>query len=367
MAKAQGTILEIDLEALRHNYDYFKSRLKTSTKIIAVIKAFGYGTDAFHIASYLEKLHIDYVAVAYVEEGVSLRKRGIQTPILVFHPQEISFKTCIQYSLEPSLYSKRVLESFIKIAEAENQYNYPIHIKCNTGMNRLGFVKKDVEFIIKRVHKSKAIKINSIFSHLVASEDKNEKEFSLQQIKSFQIISNELYNNLPYQPMLHILNTSGVLNYPEAQFDMIRMGIGLLGFANNIETTKELKNVVSLKSVISQIHTIKKGESIGYNRTYKVEKAIRSATIPIGYADGISRALGNGIGSVKISNKKAEIIGIICMDMLMVDITNIDCKEGDEVVIFNSQEMINNFAKRTTTISYEILTAISQRVKRIVK
>ncbi len=367
MAKVQETILEIDVNALDHNYNYFKSKLRSSTKIIAVIKAFGYGTDALIIATYLEKLDVDYFAVAYVEEGVYLRKQGIQTPILVLHPQIITFKTCIEYNLEPNIYSKRTLEAFIEVAETKNQQEYPIHIKFNTGLNRLGFTKDDVNQIVKKITQTSAVKIASIFSHLVASEDLNEKEFSLQQIETFKSIATQVLQQLPYQPMLHMLNTSGVLNYPEAQFDMVRIGIGLLGFTNDSKETENLQNVISLKSIISQIHTIKKGETIGYNRAFKANEDIKSATIPIGHADGIHRALGNGVGSVRIHGKAAKIIGNVCMDMLMVDSTTIDCKEGDEVVIFNSQEMINNLAKKANTISYEILTAISQRVKRIVK
>jgi len=367
MTKVQGTVLEIDVNALQYNYNYFKSKLKVNTKIIAVIKAFGYGTDAFIIANYLDKLGVDYFAVAYVEEGVSLRKQGIQTPIIVLHPQIVSFKACIQYKLEPNIYSQRILEAFIAVAKTENQQEYPIHIKFNTGLNRLGFTKDVISSLIEEIMNTSALKIASIFSHLVASEDLNEKEFSLQQISTFKNITTQVLQQLPYQPMLHMLNTSGVLNYPEAQFDMVRIGIGLLGFANDSKETEILQNVVSLKSIISQIHTIGKGETVGYNRAYTAEKTMRTATIPIGHADGIHRALGNGLGSVKIQDKEAVIIGNVCMDMLLVDITTIACKEGDEVILFNTQKMVNNLAQKSQTISYEILTATSQRVKRIVK
>ncbi|MCF6348433.1 MAG: alanine racemase [Flavobacteriaceae bacterium] len=367
MSKVQETVLEIDLNALKHNFKYIKSKLNNNTKILAVVKAFGYGTDACEIAKYLEKLKIDYLAVAYTKEGVALRDAGIKTPILILHPQTTTFKTIIERCLEPNLYSKRVLDAFVAIAEAEHQKNYPIHIKFNTGLNRLGFKEDAISFIISKIKSTTSIKITSVFSHLIASEDLNEQSFSDQQIVAFKNITKCLFDQLGYKPMLHILNTSGILNYPEAQFDMVRSGIGLYGFGNNDTDTKMLQNVASLKSIISQIHHIKKGESVGYNKAFVADRTTKTATIPIGHADGIHRAFGNGKGFVTIKGKKASIVGNVCMDMLMVNITNIDCKEGDEVILFDNQKTVNELAENINSISYEIITAISQRVKRIVK
>lgn len=367
MSKIQETVLEIDLTALKHNLEYIKSKINNNTKILAVVKAFGYGTDTVKVAQYLELLKVDYLAVAYVKEGEALRDSGIKTPILVLHPQPVNFEILIDKCLEPNLYTPRVLNEFLEIAKKKNQDDYPIHIKFNTGLNRLGFSEDDVEDITNILSTAPQVKVKSIFSHLAASEDKNEKEFSLQQISSFKDIAKEFTRMIGYKPMLHQLNTSGIFNYPEAQFDMVRCGMGLYGFGNDPNFTKHLKLVAALKSVISQVHLIEPNESVGYNRSYKANEFTKTATIPIGHADGIHRAFGNGKGYVTIKGKKAPIVGNVCMDMLMVNISDIDCKEGDEVVIFDNQETVNDLAQRIDTISYEIVTAISQRVKRIVK
>jgi len=367
MSKIQETVLEIDSKALKHNLEYIKSKINNSTKILAVVKAFGYGSDAVKVAQLLALFKVDYLAVAYVKEGVTLRDSGITTPILVLHPQPVNFEILIDNCLEPNLYTPRVLNEFLEVAKKKKQNDYPIHIEFNTGLNRLGFGENDVNDITNKLSAAPQIKVKSIFSHLAASEDKNEKEFTLQQIRSFTDIAKEFTRKIGYKPMLHQLNTSGVLNYPEAQFDMVRCGIGLYGFGNDPNFTKHLKLVASLKSIISQVHLIEPNESVGYNRAFKSTKTTKTATIPIGHADGIHRAFGNGKGYVTIKGKKAPIVGNVCMDMLMVNVTNIDCKDGDEVIIFDTQETVNALAERINTISYEILTAISQRVKRIVK
>jgi alanine racemase len=365
MPKAQETVLEIDLKALKYNFDYLKSKLQPNTQFLAVVKAFAYGSDAGEIANYLQSLGVDYFAVAYVKEGVALRKAGIRTPILVLHPQAVNFKKLIEHCLEPSLYNAKILKEFISVAFKENQINYPVHIKFNTGLNRLGFWQEDVNFIQKEVSHTKVIKVKSIFSHLAASEDLNEKPFTLSQIKNFKTIAMNFENTFGYKPMLHICNTSGILNYPEAHFDMVRSGIGLYGFGNSDKENKHLKPIASLKTVISQIHSIEKGESIGYNRAFKSDSFLKTATLPIGHADGIGRQYGNGKGFVTINGQKAPILGNVCMDMIMVNITNIDCIEGDEVIIFDSKTTAEHLAETTNTISYEIITAISQRVKRV--
>ncbi|QFZ54568.1 alanine racemase [Oceanihabitans sp. IOP_32] len=366
MRKAQETTLEIDLKALKHNFEHLKSKLDSNTKFLAVVKAFAYGSDACVIANYLQDLKVDYFAVAYVNEGIALRAAGITTPILVLHPQAVNFKTCVAHCLEPSLYSSKILKEFIGFASAEKLHQYPIHLKFNTGLNRLGFGVNDIHGIASQLKKSAVVKTKSIFSHLAASEDLNEKEFSLNQIQSFKTISEKFVKAVGYKPMLHMCNTSGILNYPEAHFDMVRSGIGLYGFGNSTVENKNLKPIASLKTVISQIHHIDKGESVGYNRAFKSELPVKTATLPIGHADGIGRQYGKGKGFVTINGQKAPILGNVCMDMIMVNITNINCEEGDEAIVFDAQHTSENLAETVNSISYELLSAISQRVKRIV-
>lgn len=362
-----ATVLEINKNAIQHNLTFFRSQLNKKTKILVVVKAFAYGSDSIILANILAKENVDYLAVAYTEEGIVLRKAGIKLPILVLHPQIQNFKLLIDNCLEPNLYSKKTVLKFIEILDELKLQNYPIHIKFNTGLNRLGFSINDVSEVISLIKNKEVVKLKSVFSHLAASEDLNEKAFTENQISSFNKIKNSFEKVFIDKPMFHLLNTSGIVNYQEAQYDMVRLGIGIFGFANDDKITKRLENVLTLKSIISQIHLVKKGETIGYNRAFKTTEAIKTATIPIGHADGISRQLGNKIGYVTINNKKAPIIGNVCMDMLMVDVTAINCKEGDEVIVFNSQEKIIEMSIKTDTIPYELLTMISQRVGRIVK
>ena len=360
------TVLEIDGKALEHNLHYFKNKLHQNTKILAVVKAFGYGGDGVQIASFL-KNKVNYFAVAYAHEGEALRDADIATPILVLHPQIQNFDQIALHQLEPSIYNLKTLTAFLAYAEDKALMAYPIHIKFNTGLNRLGFSKEEIPLIIDCIKKSKYVKIKSILSHLAASEDVNEQDFTLRQINNFKQIIQEVCRHLNYTPMAHILNTSGVINYPEAQFDMVRIGIGLYGFGNDKTETSHLKNSHILKSTISQTHVVKIGETVGYNRAFKAKKNTKIATIPIGHADGLSRKLGNGNGSVTILNQKALIVGNVCMDMIMVDVTDINCKEGDDVFIFKTQEDILTISTVSETISYEILTMISQLIKRLLK
>ncbi|WP_452219119.1 alanine racemase [Lacinutrix undariae] len=366
MPKVTETVLEVNLNALKNNYTYLKSKISNNTLFMAVVKAYAYGSDANEVANYLQELNVDYFAVAYTSEGVALRDAGITKPILVLHPVATAFETIIERCLEPSLYNTKVLNQFIAVAQAKNQNNYPIHLKFNTGLNRLGFTKTDISTISQTLTSQIAVKTKSIFSHMAASEDFDEKEFTLQQIATFNTIAKSFSTAIGYQPLLHMCNTSGILNYPEAHYNMVRSGIGLYGFGNSEKEDKNFTPIASLKSIISQIHYIKAGESIGYNRGFITTTDIKTATIPIGHADGISRQYGNGNGFVTINNKTAPIIGNVCMDMIMVNITDISCNEGDEVIIFGKTPTANQFAHGANTISYEILTAISQRVKRII-
>ncbi len=365
MPKITETVLEINLSALRDNYNYLRSKIKKGTKFMAVVKAYAYGSDAVEIAKELVELGVDYLAVAYVNEGIVLRDAGINTPIIVLHPQLINFEILIDRCLEPSLYNSRSFNRFIEIASLKNQLNYPVHIKFNTGLNRLGFWEDDVNYIVSILNKTKVIKVKSVFSQLAASEDLSEKEFSQNQIKCFKSISDKIIKELDYLPLLHMSNTSGILNFPKAHLDMVRSGIGLYGYGNSESENKNFTPIASLKSIISQIHKIEKGESVGYNRAYKSNGVTKTATIPIGHADGISRTYGNGKGWVTINDKKAPIIGNVCMDMMMVDISSIDCHEGDEVIIFGEHPRADHLAEENNTISYELITAISQRVKRV--
>lgn len=366
MPKATETLLEIDLNALDNNYKYITSKIKPGIKVLAVVKAFGYGSDSVVIAKELAELGVDYFAVAYANEGETLRNAKIETPILVLHPLPVNFEVILNRCLEPSIYSRKTLEEFIAFAEEKKQTNYPIHLKFNTGLNRLGFVESDLGFISETISKTKGVKVKSAFSHLAATEDLKEREFTLGQIDTFRKISEELISKLGYKPLLHCANTSGIINYPSAHFDMVRTGIGLYGFGNDKEENKHLKPVGTLKTVISQIHKIEKGESVGYNRGFIAEQTTLSATLPIGHADGIPRSYGKGKGWVTINGEKAHILGNVCMDMIMVDVTNIDCEEGDEAIIFGPSATADELSAAINSISYELITAVSQRVKRIV-
>ncbi|MEO9894196.1 alanine racemase [Aurantibacter sp.] len=367
MTNNSETVLEIDLTALEHNFNFFKSIIQPSTKFLGVAKAYAYGSDAILIAKKLESLKVDYFAVAYVNEGVQLREAGIETPILVLHPQPSNFEILIQKNLEPNLYSHRVLDLFLKVASENNLNNYPVHLKFNTGLNRLGFEKKDIDRIAKTLNTGEELKVVSIFSHLAASEDLNEKEFTLKQIESFNLIGEEFITKLGIHPFKHILNTSGIINYTHAQLDMVRSGIGLYGYGNTPEIDQKLKPVVTLKTAISQIHYIEPNESVGYNRKHISNKKQKIATLPLGHADGIGRQYGNGKTYVLVNGKKAYIIGNICMDMIMIDVSKIDCKEGDQVEVFGKSLSAEDFSFTANTITYELLTGISQRVKRNVK
>ncbi|QDO93254.1 alanine racemase [Formosa sediminum] len=366
MPKAQETLLEIDLKALEHNVTYLKSIINPATKFMAVVKSYAYGNDAAEIAKFLENLHVDYFAIAYTYEGEQLRTAGVTTPILVLHPQSVSFNSLITKHLEPNLYSLKILKEFIETAKQLKLKHYPVHLKFNTGLNRLGFSENDIPEILSVLKATDTVKVASVFSHLGASEDLNEKTFTLNQIKAFKNYSEKLLAGLLYKPLLHMCNTSGIINYPEAHFDMVRSGIGMYGFGNSDLENTHFKPITTLKTVISQIHKIKKGDSVGYNRGYICNTPLTTATLPLGHADGIGREYGNGKGFVAINGQKAPIVGNTCMDMIMVDITNIDCQEGDEVIVFGDYPTAEMFAATANTISYELLTGLSQRIKRVI-
>ena len=359
------TTLEVNLNAIVHNINIHKSLLKPETKVCAMVKAFSYGLGGYEIAEFLQHHHIDYLGVAYADEGVDLRKNGITTPILVMNPEQSSYDTIIDYHLEPEIYSLRVLDLFGKQLQAKGiQEIYPIHIKIETGMHRLGFKEDEIDDLIKTLKKYN-VKIASIFSHLSCADVPEEKEYTLHQLETFERVSSKIIQNIDYKPIRHILNTAGIINFTDYQYDMVRIGIGMMGISCVPEIEKQLQNVATFKTVISQISKVEKGDSIGYSRKYIAEKGTRIATIPIGYADGIPRLIGNKKGFVIIKGQKVPIVGNVCMDMLMADLGEIPAKEGDEVVIFNSCKTLEEFADYCQTIPYEVLTSISRRVKRI--
>ncbi len=363
--KTHETVLEINLNSISHNLNFYKSKLKPTTKLMVMVKAFGYGNGGFEIAKLLEHHKIDYLGVAFADEGISLKNAGINLPIMVLNPENSSFSAIIQHQLEPEIYSIKGLKAFLKIANDKKLEHFPIHIKIDTGMHRLGFEEENMEELISILKQNKTTEVKSILSHMATSDDGKHYKFAISQIDLFEKLSSRLISELNINPIRHILNTSGISNFPKAQFDMVRLGIGLYGISNDSEEQKYLENVGTLKSIISQIRTIDSGESVGYGRRFIATKPTKIATIPIGYADGISRHWGNELGFVMIHNKKATIVGSICMDMLMVDVSEIDCEEGDSAIIFGENPTVKYMAEKLQTIPYEILTSISQRVKRI--
>ncbi len=363
--KTHATVFEINLESIIHNLNYFTSILKPKTKVMAMVKAFAYGSGSYEIAKLLEHHKIDYLAVAYADEGIALRKVGIQLPIMVLNPEQRSFDAMIRYRLEPEIYSLDMLKSF---AEAINLATlnevFPIHLKIDTGMKRLGFEEEELEWLALILSSNKQLKVASIFSHLAASEDKKWDKFTKTQINKFEKAYDKICSIIEYKPIKHIVNSNGAIRFKNAQFDMIRLGLGLYGINENVQ--KELIPVGTLTSTISQIRNIKKGETIGYGRVGKMKKDGKIAIVAIGYADGLSRALSNGKGFMFLKNKKVPIIGNVCMDMTMIDVSDIDnVAKGDKVEIFGENINVNDLAKQAHTISYEILTSISERVKRV--
>lgn len=361
------TVLEVDLQAFRHNLRYFRSRLRVNTKIVAMVKAFAYGVGISRLAQVLEEEGVDYLAVAYADEGLALRRIDVKTPILVFNPEPNGFENIVNFDMQPEIFSLHFFETFIQFLEQKSLGKpYPIHIKLDTGMNRLGFVSEELkklkQILAKNLH---LVNVVSIFSHMAASESDEFEDFSVEQIARFRKMSDIIQAVLPEKAAEHILNTSGIERFPQAQLDMVRIGIGMFGLSYVAEVQAQLRNVCTLKSRIAQIKKVKKGETIGYNRAFKAEKDMRIAMVFIGYADGLPRALSNGKGGLWIQGKIAPIVGNVCMDITMIDISEIDAKVSDEVIIFGGPIPIADFAKKLGTISYEVLTDLSTRVRRV--
>lgn len=361
--KTHETVLDVNLDAIVHNFNFYRSRLNPKTKIICMVKADGYGAGSEEIAKTLQYHKCDYLAVAVAEEGVRLRKAGITIPIIVLNAEVGGFEELISYSLEPEVYNFRILDAFIKEAKIQGIIDYPIHLKIDTGMHRLGFTEEDIPSLMERIQSQSGVCIHSIFSHLAASESWVFDEFTTQQIETFKKTANIITDTCKYPIYKHILNSAGIERFPEEQMDMVRLGISLYGISGS--GLNGLKNVCTLKTTILQIKHIEKGETVGYGRKGYFNHNATIATIRIGYADGISRQFGNGIGKVFINGHIVPFVGNICMDISMIDITDIEAKEGDSVIIFGSELPITDMAKSIETIPYEILTSISHRVKHI--
>lgn len=363
--KVHQTILEINLNAIAYNYKVFQQMLKPTTKMMVMVKAFAYGSGGTEIANLLQYHKADYLGVAYADEGVELRKAGITIPIMVLNPEDNAFDSITDYNLEPDIFSFTQLEYFEKHVQKAGLKNYPIHIEVETGMNRLGFDPKDIKKLATMLKNNSYLKIQSVFSHLAASEDKVEDSFTLKQFQQLVDAANTIKEITGYSFITHIANSSAIVRFPQLHLDMVRLGIGLYGIGDN-KTSKKLQPALTLRSTIAQIKHLKKGETVSYNRRGVIQKNTIIATVRIGYADGYSRRLGNGVGYMLVKGKKAPVIGIVCMDMVMIDISHIKgVKEGDDVIIFGNGLPIEEIAKSIGTIPYEIMTGISQRVKRV--
>ncbi|WP_316831918.1 bifunctional UDP-N-acetylmuramoyl-tripeptide:D-alanyl-D-alanine ligase/alanine racemase [Pedobacter aquatilis] len=362
--KIHDTVLEIDLNAMVGNLQFYRSKIKPGVKIMAMVKAFSYGSGSFEIANLLQFHKVDYLAVAYADEGIALRKAGISLPIMVMSPEESAFEAIIRHKLEPEIYSLEILHSFVN-ALSEYDFDYPVHLKIDSGMHRLGFDETEVEPLIEFLQGSQKIKVQSIFSHLVASGEAEHDGFTQQQIDKFKSIAHQLVNTLGYKPILHIANTSGISRWPDAQMDMVRLGIGLYGFDAGLLNNRGLQTTMVLKTTVTQVKVLQAGETVGYSRRGVMPEGGKIATVKIGYADGYNRAFGNGVGKMLVNGYLVPTIGSICMDMTMLDVSGIDVKPGDEAIVFNHEHNIMELAKQINTIPYEILTNISQRVKRV--
>lgn len=366
--KSHETVLEINLDNLIKNLNYYRGKLKKETKMMVMVKAFAYGSGNYEVSNALAFHHVDYLTVAYADEGVDLRNRGIKLPIMVMTPETNTFDTIILNDLEPDIYSFRCLS---QLEDAINQLDRPlgkpigIHIKVDTGMHRLGFLPEEIDTLIERVKANPSLRIMSVFSHFATSDMPEEDDFVKHQIEQFELMSSKIVAAFPYKIMRHLLNTAGITRFTEYQYDMVRLGIGVYGVAVVDEDRGKLHNVMSLKSTIKQIKEYGPGETIGYGRHGKITKPSRIAVIPIGYADGLRRQLGNGKACFWVNGKPAPIIGNICMDLTMIDVTGIDCQEDDTAVLFDDNHPIEIIAEACDTIPYEIMTRISQRVKRI--
>ena len=364
--KVHQTVLEINLNAIVHNVKVYQKQLKPSTKMMAMVKAFAYGSGGAEIAGILQYHKVDYLGVAYTDEGVELRKAGIILPIMVMNPEESAFESIVEYNLEPDIYSFSMLHSFESFLQNEGLQRYPVHIEIETGMNRLGFAMDEIKRLAKHLETTTFLKVQTVFSHLAASEDPAQDEFTLQQFNLYKQAAEQLKEKLNYPFIQHITNSAGIFRLPWLQLDMVRIGIGMYGIDSAVVHQSLLQQVATLKTTIAQLKNLKAGESVGYNRKAVLKKDAVIATVRIGYADGYSRKLGNGAGKMWVKDKLVPVIGSICMDMTMIDVTGIEgVREDDEVIVFGKELPVQRLAEWAGTIPYEIMTSISQRVKRV--
>ena len=361
--KAHRTVLEVNLDAVIHNLKYFRSFLNPETKIICMVKAFGYGVGSYELAKTLQERGVDYLAVALADEGAELRREGITMPILVMNPEEHAFATLFEYRLEPEIYNHNILDAIVRETERRGILHYPVHIKLNTGMNRLGFSTNEIPALVEKLDNQQGVTVKSVFSHLAGSDSPALDGFTQSQIKHFRENVSLLEKELEYPVLKHILNSAGIERFPEAQLDMVRLGIGLYGIS--AVDSNVLEPVATLKTRILQIREVRKNETVGYGRNGILERDSRIACLPVGYGDGLDRRLGNRFGQVFIKGKKCPFIGNICMDICMVDVTDTGAEEGDEAVIFGKEITVTGLANQLKTIPYEILTSVSPRVKRV--
>ena len=364
--KVHGTVFEVNLDALTHNLNFYRNKIGSNTKIMVMVKAFAYGSGSMEVASWLQYHRVDYLAVAYPDEGVVLRQNGIKLPIMVLNSDPDTYHKLFEYDLEPEIYSLRTLKAYIHFkqslfAETESK----IHLKIDTGMHRLGFIESEISEMMELLTNCPKITIASIFSHLVGADEAEHKDFSKHQIENFDAFSSQILAKLSYKPLRHICNSAGIIRFPEAKYDMVRLGIGLYGVESSGIEPNALEVVGSLKTTISQIKTLKAGDTVGYSRKGIIEKESKIATLAIGYADGYDRGFSRGVGKVLVNGILCPTIGNVCMDMTMIDVTEVNCKEGDQVVIFGKEPNIMDLSKAIGTIPYEILTGVSERVKRI--
>ncbi|WP_233496653.1 bifunctional UDP-N-acetylmuramoyl-tripeptide:D-alanyl-D-alanine ligase/alanine racemase [Mucilaginibacter hurinus] len=364
--KAHETVMEINLNALLHNLNFYRSKLNPGVKVMAMVKAFSYGSGTYELANVLQYNKVDYLAVAYADEGVALRQAGITVPLVVLNTEVSAFDKLTEFKLEPVIYSFGLFDEFIKHAQDNNIFNYPVHIKIDTGMHRLGFEDFEIETLCDLLEENPYVRIQSVFSHLVASDTEEHDLFTLKQINAFEKAFTQIEEVLGYKVIKHICNTSGIIRWPAAQYDMVRLGIGLYGIDACIPPAENLlQPIATLKTSISQIKKVLAGDTVGYNRNGSLAKDGRIATVRIGYADGYLRAFGNGVGTMLIKGQLVRTVGNISMDMCMIDVSEVEVKEGDEVIVFSNKHPIEELARQIGTIPYEILTNVSQRVKRV--
>ncbi|MCR5115430.1 MAG: bifunctional UDP-N-acetylmuramoyl-tripeptide:D-alanyl-D-alanine ligase/alanine racemase [Bacteroidales bacterium] len=364
--RTHRTVLDVSLPAIANNLAYYRAQLQPQTKMVAMVKAQCYGLGDVELINELQYHHIDYLAVAYTDEGVNLRKKNIKLPIIVLGAEGESFDMMIDYALEPEIFNFSSLRAFVAALKRRPDIRHcDIHVKIDTGMHRLGFREEQMEQLAAEVQRTPQLHVASVFSHLAAAEDPTEDDFTLSQISYFQKVTDKLEKLLGYHPLRHIDNSAGITRFPQAHFDMVRLGIGLYGFSAVSADRPHLQHVATLKTVITHIAEIGAGETVGYNREFKATRTTHVGVIPIGYADGYPPELGHGVGHVIVGGKKAPILGKICMDMTMIDLTDIPAAEGDEVIVYGDDNRIDEIAARIGKIPYHLLTAISRRVQRV--